>query len=77
LSEALRSNGDVQEARSILATARAVADTAGFPEFARSLAEPAATAPVAGDSSGVTLRVKPSDQPKVQSTDPAVARKKP
>jgi hypothetical protein len=77
LSEALRARGDVSEARSVLATARAIADTAGFPEFARSLAEPAPTAPVSGDSSGVTLRVNPNEQPKVQSTDPAVVRPPP
>jgi hypothetical protein len=76
LAEALRAKGDVKEARSVLATSRAVAESAGFPEFARSLAEPVESAPVTGDSSGVTLRVKPSDQPKVQSTDPAVVRKK-
>ncbi|HEY4306839.1 MAG TPA: DUF2723 domain-containing protein [Gemmatimonadaceae bacterium] len=76
LSEALRANGDVNAARSILATSRSVAETAGFPDFARSLAEPTQSAPATGDSSGVTLRMKPSDQPKVQSTDPAVVRKK-
>ncbi len=77
LSEALRANGDVNEARSVLATSRAVAETAGFPDFARSLVEPTQNAPIIGDSSGVVLRVKPSEQPKVQSTEPALARKKP
>ena len=74
LSEALRANGDVNEARSVLATSRNIATVAGFPDFARSLVEPAQSVPVAGDSSGVTLRVK--QQPKVQATDPAVVRKK-
>jgi hypothetical protein len=76
LSEALRADGDVNDARSVLATSRAVAQTAGFPDIARSLAEPPPSVPIVGDSSGVTLRVKPSDQPKVQSTDPTVVRKK-
>jgi hypothetical protein len=77
LSEALRANGDVNEARSILTMSRKIAETAGFPDFARSLAEPVQAAPIVGDSSGVQLRVRPSEQPKVQSTDPAVVRKKP
>lgn len=75
LSEALRAQGDVKEARSVLATSRAVAESAGFPDFARSLAEPVESVPLPGDSSGVTLHVKPGDQPKVQSTDPAVVRR--
>jgi hypothetical protein len=75
LSEALRVNGNVAESQSVLATANEVAAAAGYADIARQLTsfqEPSG----AGDSSGVTLGISPKSRPKVQSTDPAVVRRK-
>ncbi|HEY9225727.1 MAG TPA: DUF2723 domain-containing protein [Gemmatimonadaceae bacterium] len=75
LTEALRSHGRVDEAKSVFATARDVAKATNLEEIIRG-SEQVLNAPVNNDSAtGVQLQVKPSEQPKVQSTEP-IGKKK-
>jgi hypothetical protein len=69
LSEALRVRGEVAEANRVAATTRQVATTVRLDDLARALETAATAAPVAGDSTGVELRVDRSAQPQTRSTE--------
>ena len=77
LSDALRISGKATEASRIAATVTSVAHSTGLDAFARSV-QSSGTQPLPGnDSAGVTLRVKPGDAPKTQSTEPPSRKPKP
>ncbi len=69
LADALRETGKVAAGNAVLATTRDVARATGLEGYFRGLDQPAPAAP-AGDSSGVTLHIDASNQPKTQSTEP-------
>ena len=76
LAEVLRRQGDNAAASAVFATAKQVAQATRLEEMIRGVEQEFRT-PVqaeAGDSSGVTLRLRAGDRPKTQSTEP-IARK--
>ena len=75
LADALRVTGRQREANDVIATTKAVAHATNLDPLIAGI-EQAYRTPAPGDSSGVTLRVKASDQPRVQSTDPVAKRPK-
>jgi len=76
LADILRSKGNIAGATSIFATTKAVAQGAGLSGMIRDF-DSAQSAPITGDSAGVSLRVDPTTQPKTQSTEPATRKPKP
>ena len=76
LAESLRNRGDNAVANAVFATTRGVATATRLDDIVRAL-DQQYRAPIAGDSSGVSLRVDPSSQLKTQSTEPAGKRPNP
>jgi len=76
LAEALRNAGDRSGADAVFTTTRGVAMATRLDDMVRAL-DQEYRAPIAGDSSGVSLRVDPTTQLKTQSTEPAAKPRKP
>jgi len=77
LADALRSEGKAREANAVFDTVEQVAKATQLDDMIRGIAQDfSAPRPAAGDSSGVTLHINAADQPKTQSTEPAVRRPK-
>jgi len=76
LAEALRNAGDHSGADAVFTTTRGVAMATRLDDMVRAL-DQEYRAPIAGDSSGVSLRVDPTTQLKTQSTEPAAKPRKP
>ena len=70
LADALRATGNATAGNAVLSMTTRVAQVAGLEGLVQGLraTEPA---PMAGDSSGITLRVNAADQPRTRSTEPA------
>ncbi len=77
LGEALRSMGRAKESSAVLSTTIQVAHATQLDGVVRGLEQQRQAPPVAGDSSGVTLRLAPGSQPKTQSTEPTAVKRKP
>jgi hypothetical protein len=77
LGDALRMQGDVASANRVFATTRRVATTVHLDDLARALETAATVAPTSGDSTGVTLRVDPTAQPRTRSTEQTGRRPRP
>ena len=76
LAEALRNAGDHSGADAVFTTTRGVAMATRLDDMVRAL-DQEYRAPIAGDSSGVSLHVDPTTQLKTQSTEPAAKPRKP
>ncbi|MDB4878162.1 MAG: hypothetical protein JWM41_4608 [Gemmatimonadetes bacterium] len=75
LADALRVTGRASAANSVMATTKQVAQATHLDGLLRGV-EQAYQPSAVGDSTGVTLRANAVSQPKVQSTQPTVVRKK-
>jgi hypothetical protein len=75
LADALRAQGRMGEANGVFATVKQVAHATQLDEMIRGVEQDFRT-PRPGDSAGVTLHINAADQPKTQSTEPAVRRPK-
>jgi hypothetical protein len=73
LADALRATGNAAAGNVVQATAIRVAQVAGLEGLVQGLRATDPT-PVAGDSSGITLRVNTADQPQTRSTEPTVRK---
>jgi hypothetical protein len=69
LADVLRTMGKAVEANKVFATTKQVAAVTNLDGLIRGV-EQQITAPLVGDSAGVTLRVDANSQPRVQSTEP-------
>jgi len=76
LAEALRNAGDHSGADAVFTTTRGVAMATRLDDMVRAL-DQEYRAPIAGDSSGVSLHVDPTTQLKTQSTEPSAKPRKP
>ena len=78
LADALKAQGRRADANAVFSTTKQVAHATQLDAMIRGVEEDfRAPRPTAGDSSGVTLRINPGDQPKTQSSEPAVRKRKP
>jgi hypothetical protein len=78
LADALKAQGKFADANAVFSTTKQVAHATQLDAMIRGVEEDfRAPRPTAGDSSGVTLRINPGDQPKTQSSEPTVRKRKP
>jgi hypothetical protein len=78
LADALKAQGKMAEATAVFATTKQVAHATQLDAMIRGVeADFLTPRPTVGDSSGVTLRINPGDQPKTQSSEPTVRKRKP
>jgi hypothetical protein len=78
LADALKLQGKGAEANAVFSTTKRVAQATDLGAMIRGVEEEfRAPRAAAGDSSGVTLRINPGDQPKTQSSEPTVRTRKP
>jgi hypothetical protein len=76
LSDALRADGDAAEANKVMGTTKRVANAIGYGALIAQLDRPSSGTAASADSTGITLGVDARQQPKVQTNDPAVAKRR-